>query len=333
MSTDRVRAPPLPPQPRRTFLSPRDPSCVPPLAPRLPLHVRRASRRPRRSRALLSVAVALKGGAWRDAGLAKLAKELSKGGGARELWMAQPEEPSWQPPPHPRRTIMGRGSLGKRKSCIPPSRPGATIGISEKDVSEQSESTARTATAAVVPAVPVADEPKLKPSRSRVAIRRASSNLQRPPPIKMSTTSAVSSEASGSGDSFGIGDASLLRKTWAGGTELKPTPNGWPPARERARAPLKAAAAPLQRPTSTAVRNIIGGEGAHFTGRVEPPPNRAALARANVAPARMVQANMEMVDVDVRELVRWDPSSRSWKPRVSDESVRRRSDRNGPGSL
>ena len=121
---------------------------MPPLAPRLPLHVRRASRRPRRSRALLSVAVALKGGAWRDAGLAKLAKELSKGGGARELWMAQPEEPSWQPPPHPRRTIMGRGSLSKRKSCVPQSRPGATIGISEKDLSEQSESTARTATAA-----------------------------------------------------------------------------------------------------------------------------------------------------------------------------------------
>ena len=39
------------------------------------------------------IAIALKGGAWREAGLAKLAQALAKGGGDREAWRASPEEP------------------------------------------------------------------------------------------------------------------------------------------------------------------------------------------------------------------------------------------------
>ena len=40
-----------------------------------------------------AVAIALKGGAWRPAGLAKLASELAKGGGPRDAWKAEPQEP------------------------------------------------------------------------------------------------------------------------------------------------------------------------------------------------------------------------------------------------
>jgi len=38
------------------------------------------------------IAMALKGGLWRPAGLAKLAEALAKGGGAREQWRADPDE-------------------------------------------------------------------------------------------------------------------------------------------------------------------------------------------------------------------------------------------------
>ena len=51
------------------------------------------------------IAIALKGGAWREAGLAKLAQALAKGGGDREAWRASPEEP-----PEGARAIVGRAS-------------------------------------------------------------------------------------------------------------------------------------------------------------------------------------------------------------------------------
>ena len=40
------------------------------------------------------IAIALKGGLWRDAGIAKLAGALAKGGGDRATWRAEPDEPS-----------------------------------------------------------------------------------------------------------------------------------------------------------------------------------------------------------------------------------------------
>lgn len=39
------------------------------------------------------IAISLKGGAWRPAGLAKLAIEIAKGGGPRDRWRALPLEP------------------------------------------------------------------------------------------------------------------------------------------------------------------------------------------------------------------------------------------------
>jgi len=41
------------------------------------------------------IAIALKGGSWRGAGLAKVAIELAKGGGPRERWFAEPQEPGY----------------------------------------------------------------------------------------------------------------------------------------------------------------------------------------------------------------------------------------------
>ena len=52
------------------------------------------------------IAIALKGGAWRMAGLTKLGKELAKGGGSRSQWQAQPNEPELAaraPPEHDNR--------------------------------------------------------------------------------------------------------------------------------------------------------------------------------------------------------------------------------------
>ena len=41
------------------------------------------------------IAIALKGGEWRPAGITKLAMELAKGGGARERWLVEPAEPGY----------------------------------------------------------------------------------------------------------------------------------------------------------------------------------------------------------------------------------------------
>ena len=67
------------------------------------------------------IAIALKGGAWRPAGLAKLAKELAKGGGNRQTWIAHPEEPAHSTTTRLERdAARGRFSLSSAKVAPEP---------------------------------------------------------------------------------------------------------------------------------------------------------------------------------------------------------------------
>ena len=61
------------------------------------------------------IAIALKGGAWREAGMAKLAKELGKGGGSRQAWAANPEEPGHSTNGLEREAARGRLSQSSAK--------------------------------------------------------------------------------------------------------------------------------------------------------------------------------------------------------------------------